>query len=128
MRGNLSGDPDTLLSMHHSTPREFSPFRSPRRAAANPAGDEKTSPPPASVVSGFGAVMGHEHDLKTSTNGYIGCDSGPHAMAVDRILRDQRTRLGANVVLLERRSALLPHPARFRALQQAHRPLTKHRR
>jgi hypothetical protein len=72
--------------------------------------------------------MEQERELQTSTTGYVGADKGIHAIAIDRILRNQGVRLQANITLLGQRYETLPHPLRFQALQGAHRPLTKRRR
>lgn len=61
--------------------------------------------------------MEKEHTLQASTEESLGTVEGPHSTSVDRILRNQRLRLDENVGLLEDRYELLPHPARFRALQ-----------
>jgi hypothetical protein len=87
--------------------------------------DSRAPAPPPSPTSGFGSVMGKEHNLQTSTEESLGTVEGPHSTSVDRILRNQQLRLDENVGLLEERYELLPHPARFRALQGKLPPLAK---
>jgi hypothetical protein len=94
------------------------------RATIGPA--RATAQP--SLTSGFGSVMEQEHDLQSSTEGYLGAENGPHSNAIDRILRNQQLRLGDNIGLLEDRYEMLPHPARFHVLRGRPSPLTKSRR
>lgn len=70
-----------------------------------------TAQPP--LTSGFGAVIEKEHDLKSATEGSLGHVNGEHATELDRILRHQHSRLGANIALLEQRYEALPSPERF---------------
>lgn len=72
--------------------------------------------------------MEQESDLQFSTERFLGIDRGPHAEDLDRILRDQQTRLDANVTLLEKSYAMLPCPTRFRALHGRLRPPATARR
>src|SRR4051812_34145327 len=67
-----------------------------------------------SRLSGFGSVMEQERDLQTSTTGYLGVDNGIHAVAIDRMLRNQGERLEGNITLLEQRYEMLPQPSRFK--------------
>lgn len=78
--------------------------------------DNDTVPPP--LTSGFGTVMEREYDLQALTRNYVGTASGPHAAAIDRILRVQQEKLGANIALLGERYETLPHPVRFDALRR----------
>jgi hypothetical protein len=89
------------------------------------AGFDNTAQPP--LTSGFGAVMEQEEDIQSSTEGYVGGDNGPNSAAIDRILRHQGTRLGANIALLEQRYEMLPHPARFQTLHGKHARLSNAR-
>jgi hypothetical protein len=75
-------------------------------------------------TSGFGAVMEQENDLLSSTDECLGTDIGSHAASVNRILREQRTRVGVNVSLLEQCYETLPSPARFEGLQGRFGPPT----
>ncbi|HVS52375.1 MAG TPA: hypothetical protein VHD62_08470 [Opitutaceae bacterium] len=73
---------------------------------------QNTTAQPA-LTSGFGAVIDKEHDLQTATEGLVGHVNGEHGTAIDRILRHQHSRLGANIALLEQRYEALPNPERF---------------
>ena len=74
-----------------------------------------TAQPP--LTSGFGAVMEQEEKIQCATERSVGGDKGPKSAAIDRILRDHGTRLGANIALLEQRYETLPHPSRFKMLR-----------
>jgi DNA-binding ferritin-like protein len=104
------------ISMNRSTPIS--------RSATGP--DDDTAQP--GLTSGFGAVMEEERNLQSSTEGYLAAVNGPHAIALDRILRNQQLRLDDNIGLLEERYEMLPHPARFQALRGRLFPLTNSRR
>src|ERR1043166_6123044 len=86
--------------------------------------DDTAQPP---LASGFGAVMEQEQKIQSFTEEYIGADNGPHSAAIDRILRQQQTRLGANIALLEQRYEMLP-PARIQTRHAKHPPLSYARR
>ena len=79
------------------------------RAQSDSAND--TAQP--SLTSGFGAVIQKEYDLRTATEESRGQVSGHRALDMDRILRHQHSRLGANIALLEQRYEALPNPERF---------------
>ena len=112
------------MVMHVSTQFDSPPLGGTTTRAE--AGFDDTAQPP--LTSGFGAVMQQEEDIQSSTEGYLGADNGPNSAAIDRLLRQQGTRLGANLALLERRYGMLPHPARFRPLQAKHVRLSTARR
>ena len=63
--------------------------------------------------------MEQEHDLQSSTQGYLGAARGPHSNALDRILRNQQVRLGANLALLEKRYEMCRTPRAFQAPRKA---------
>ena len=106
--------------MHLSTQRDSrSPFffsGTTTRAATGPH-DRSAQPP---LTSGFGAVLEKEHELQSAIAGHLAPVSGPKADDLDRILRSQQSRIGANIALLEQRYEMLPHPERFQALHGVH--------
>lgn len=108
--------------MHHPThsdSRSFPPLGGVvTRALPGPRND--TAQP--SLTSGFGAVIEKEEDLQTATEVSLGQASGDQAIAIDRILRQQHSRLGANIALLEQRYETLPRAERFVNWQGRHRP------
>jgi hypothetical protein len=81
-----------------------------------------------SLTSGFGAVIEKEHDLQAATEGSFGHVSGHRSTDVDRILRRQHSRLGANIALLEQRYEALPNPERFVNWHDRGRPPAKPQR
>ncbi|HUR56295.1 MAG TPA: hypothetical protein VM029_01200 [Opitutaceae bacterium] len=86
------------------------------------AGFDDTAEPAA--TSGFGALMEQEEDIQSATEGYLGVDHGRNSEAIDCILRQQATRLGANIALLDQRYGLLPHPGRGQTLHGQHARLS----
>jgi hypothetical protein len=72
--------------------------------------------------------MEKEQELQCATDEYLGEVNGRHCATIDRILRQQRQRLGANVALLEQRFDMLPHPERFQSWSGRHIPPTAKRR
>lgn len=79
------------------------------RAPMGARNDTAQSP----LTSGFGAVIGKEHDLRSATEESFGQMSGAHSVDLDSILHHQHSRLGANIALLEQRYEALPNPERF---------------
>lgn len=75
------------------------------RAQTDPQND--TAQPP--LTSGFGAILEKEHALQTATVGSLGRVKGPRAVEIDRILRHQHARVGANIALLEQRYEARPN-------------------
>ena len=88
---------------------------------ARPGVDNTAQP---SLTSGFGAVMEQEGNIQSATERGLGTDKGPNSAAIDRVLRNQGVRLGANIALLAQRYEMLPHPVRFESLHRRHGPLT----
>ena len=80
-----------------------------------------------SLTSGFGAVIEKEHDLQGATERSLGRAGGRHVVELDRILRQQHSRLGANIALLEQRYQALPNPERFVSWALRHPPGTPRR-
>jgi hypothetical protein len=78
--------------------------------------------PQRSLSSGFGDVMKRERALQAATEMFLGADHGLHSSAIDRILREQYTRLGANIAILEQRYETEPATSRDRALQASRPP------
>lgn len=88
--------------------------------------ENNTAQPP--LTSGFGAVIQKEHDLHEVTENSLGHVGGRHAVEIDRILRYQQSRLGANIALLEQRYEALPNPERFMSWNDPSKPpATEHR-
>jgi hypothetical protein len=77
---------------------------------------------PRPLSNRFGDVLKEERALQAATEKYLGADHGLHASAMDRILRDQYTRLGANIAILEQRYKTEPAASRDRALQASRPP------
>lgn len=95
------------------------------RAQTDP---QNTTAQPA-LTSGFGAVIEKEHALQTATEGSLGHVNGQHATELNRILRHQHSRLGANIALLEQRYEALPNPDRFvNWNDRRHPPITARRK
>jgi hypothetical protein len=88
------------------------------RAQTDP---ENTTAQPA-LTSGFGTVIEKEHALQDATQSSLGRVLGQHAPELDRILRHQHARLGANIALLEQRYEALPNPERFVSWNDRRRP------
>jgi hypothetical protein len=63
-----------------------------------------------------------------ATEGSFGRVSEHHSRELDRILRHQYSRLGANIALLEQRYEALPNPERFVNWHDRSRPPAKPRR
>lgn len=78
--------------------------------ASTEAHDDTAQP---AVTSGFGTVIEKEQMLLRTTEGCFGQYAGEHAAGLNRILRNQHARLGANIALLEQRYEALPNPERF---------------
>jgi hypothetical protein len=76
----------------------------------------KTTPSP--LTSGFGALMELEYELRDATQRGRFENGMPRFDTIARVLWLQQGQLCANIVLLGKRYALLPHPFRFRALDQ----------
>jgi hypothetical protein len=55
------------------------------------------------LTSGFGGILEQVEDLQASTDGNIGLVNGPHAHAINRMLRNHHLRLSHNIALLEQR-------------------------
>lgn len=100
--------------MNHSAPDSGAATPKPETVVtvtrAPDAADDRTAQP--ALNSGFGGVMEQEHDLQSSTDDYLGAVNGRHSRAIDHILRDQQTRLTANIALLEQRYETLCRAAR----------------
>lgn len=94
------------------------------RASTGPGND--TAQP--SLTSGFGSVIEKEHGLQSATECSFGHVSGDHAADIDRILRQQHSRLSANIALLEQRYEALPNPERFASWHNRSRPPAAPRR
>jgi hypothetical protein len=88
------------------------------RAESGPG--NRTAQP--SLTSGFGAVIEKEYELQSATEGSFGQVSGEHPIELDRILRDQHSRVGANIALLEQRYERPPSPTCFVNWQDRSRP------
>lgn len=82
--------------------------------------ENNTAQPP--LTSGFGSVIQKEHDLQDLTENSLRHVTGGHAVEIDRILRHQQSRLGANIALLEQRYETLPNPERFVSWSDRHHP------
>ncbi len=105
--------------------------RSPPPAASlisqtSPSLGVDTTPP--SLTSGFGTVIEKEHDLQVATLDSCGDADAELSGAMERILRHQHSRLGANIALLEQRYEALPNPERFVSWRSLHRPPAAPRR
>lgn len=74
------------------------------------------------LTSGFGSVLELEHELQAATRETIAGVEGEHAVAIARVLHQQARRLDGNIALLGQRYEMLPHPARFQALQRERAP------
>jgi hypothetical protein len=94
------------------------------RAQTDP--ENTTAQPP--LTSGFGAVIEKEHALQNATEGSLGHRVGQHATELDRILRHQHSRLGANIALLEQRYEALPNAERFSSWSDRRHPPATPRR
>lgn len=105
--------------MHPSTPHD-SPSPSFYGDTTIAAAGLNNANAPRSLTSGFGTVLEKEHELRSATEGYLAEATGPHSTDLDRILRQQQTRIGANIALLEQRYEMLPHAKRFQALHGVH--------
>lgn len=81
------------------------------------AGNNTAQPP---LTSGFGAVIEQERDLQSAIESSLGHLHGHRAGDIDRILRHQQSRLGANIALLEQRYEALPNPERFASWNERH--------
>lgn len=88
----------------------------------------RDDPAQPSLTSGFGAVLVKEHDLQTATEDSFGQGRRPHSTGMDRILRHQHSRLGANIALLGQRYEALPSPERFISWRDRKHPPGKPRR
>lgn len=116
-----------LFLMHNTTDTGSSPPHS-GRSVARAQADPHLPTAPSALTSGFGAVIEKEHDLQSATEGSLGHVSGQHATEIDRILRLQHSRLGANIALLEQRYEALPNPERFVSWNDRRRPPSAPRR
>ena len=87
--------------------------------APTSAGNDTAQPP---LTSGFGAVIEKELDLRSATEESFGQMTGAHSADLDRILKHQHSRLGANIALLEQRYEALPNPERFVNWHDRERP------
>lgn len=90
--------------------------------------DLQTTTARSALTSGFGSVIEKEHALQDFTKGSLGHVNGQHATDLDRILRHQHYRLGANIALLEQRHGAWPTPERFVSRNDRRHPPTPTRR
>ena len=102
-----------------SPPKRFASSLSFRPIVTRATASRDNTAQPA-LTSGFGAVLEQEEDIQSWTQKCLDTGHAPHSAAVDRILRHQDIRLGANIALLAQRYQMLPHPARFQTLQERH--------
>lgn len=114
--------------MQHTNNDSRSPPQSGGAVARAQTDLQNTTAQPA-LTSGFGAVIEKEHALQDTTEGSLGHANGQHTTELDRILRDQHSRLGANIALLEQRYEALPKPERFVSWNdRRHPPVTARRK
>lgn len=97
---------------NHTEGDSRSPPRRGGTVTRAPAGAQNDTAQP-SLTSGFGTVIERERDLQRATEATLGQTRGRRSAELDRILRHQHSRLGANIALLEQRYEALPIPARF---------------
>ncbi len=98
------------LPLNSNSPSPPAPRGVTTTRAERGLGNNTAQPP---LTSGFGAVIEKERDLQAATRRAFGQVNRHHAHDVDRILRHQQSRLGANISLLEQRYEALPKPERF---------------
>lgn len=112
-----------LYRMHFPSDKNPSPD-SPAAAAHGPSAAVAHAP----LTSGFGSVLEKEHILQSSIEGVLRTAERVRPVDLDRILRHQQARIGTNIVLLEQRNEMLPHPARFLPLHGKHASIPTSRR
>jgi hypothetical protein len=90
--------------------------------------DQENNTAEPALTSGFGLVIGKERDLQRATEDVLGRANGNRAVEIERVLRQQHSRLGANIALLEERYEALPNPARFASRDDRRHPADGARR
>ncbi len=95
-------------------------------ASGSAAGIARPFPPDdaasASSARDFAALIEQERDLQSATGKSLTAAGGGDGAAIQRLLRHQHFRLGANIAVLEQQSEALPSGERFRAWTKRTRP------
>jgi hypothetical protein len=96
--------------MHLTNPTAASLF------LAQPTGVARPMERMHDFVTGYGALLQQEHELRRNTLAEIDDVARPASPACDELLRTQESRLDVNITLLEQRYETLPKADRFHSV------------